>query len=331
MTSQIEKLTEDILGDVENFQDLFKNILKDAFPEIDDIEIAEFVEGVGVLFSEFGNLLNEANEIQLDNIDKQLDRLSERREKVEEELEKELELQKEGLANNVGNKQAEVDGLLAQEERLLTEREKLQRESQRRQLAAETASQTLSLITASADIFKGATKFLGPLGLPIAVTAIAAMFSLFAATKIKAFQATKLHTGANRIEDHFGQVAPNGRSDIPGRGEGYRVIDAVTGQDTNVRISGREMLLPESVTESQKEFWQGLKSGRYNDVDIAGILELHRMNKKRTSEKSINPTINTIVNVPKKQWVSFTDKRGRQGAKLMDIPQNGTEIVYFDL
>lgn len=332
LTPEVPSLiSKGLLDDVNNFQDLFKNILKDVFPDIGEGEIAEFVEGIGTLVNQLGSTLNEANKLQIESIDEQLDRLSERREKAEDEFEKELEFQKEGLANNVGNKQAEVDGLLAQEERLLAERDKLQREQQRRQLIAETASQTLSLITASADIFKGATKFLGPLGLPIAVTAIAAMFSLFAATKIKAFQATKLHTGANRIEDHFGQVAPNGRSDIPGRGEGYRVIDAVTGQDTNVRISGREMLLPESVTESQKEFWQGLKSGRYNDVDIAGILELHRMNKKRTSEKSINPTINTIVNVPKKQWVSFTDKRGRQGAKLMDIPQNGTEIVYFDL
>ena len=329
MTSQIDKFIEDITvsGDFEGlFDDLFKNI----FPNALDGDGQEFLQGLTTFVNDFGSILNEATQIQLDNIDKQLDRLSERREKVEEELEKELELQKEGLANNVGNKQAEVDGLLAQEERLLTEREKLQREAQRRQLAAETASQTASLITSSIDIIKGFSK-IPIIGLPLGIAAVASLFGFFAATKIKAFQATKLHTGANRIEDHFGQVSPNGRSDIPGRGEGYRVIDAVTGQDTNVRISGREMLLPESVTESQKEFWQGLKSGRYNDVDIAGILELHRMNKKRTSEKSINPTINTIVNVPKKQWVSFTDKRGRQGAKLMDIPQNGTEIVYFDL
>lgn len=331
LTPEIPELeTDDFWSSVDDFQSLLDATLKEIFGKGLGEDIGEFLEGAYEAVSPYGKILNEATQIQIENIDKQLNKLSERREKTQEELEKELEFQKEGLANNVGNKQAEVDGLLAQEERLLAERDKLQKESQRRQLVAETATQTASLITSSIDIIKGFSK-IPIIGLPLGIAAVASLFGFFAATKAKAFQATKLYTGANRIDDHFGQVAPNGRSDIPGRGEGYRVIDAVTGQDTNVRISGREMLLPESVTDSQREFWQGLKAGNYNDIDIAGVLELHKMNKKRTSEKSINPIINTIVNVPKKQWVSFTDKRGRQGAKLMDIPQNGTEIVYFDL
>jgi plasmid maintenance system antidote protein VapI len=46
---------------------------------------------------------------------------------LQDELSRELELQEKGLANNVGNKQAEVDGLLAEEARLMAEKEKIQK------------------------------------------------------------------------------------------------------------------------------------------------------------------------------------------------------------
>lgn len=314
-----------IFEDVEGLEDLFDNLLKDLFnlpPGTGD----EILKGVGAFVGEFGKILNEATQLQIDAIDKQLDALSERREKAEDELGKELEFQKEGLANNVELKQAEVDGLIAEEDRLTKEKEKIQAEAQRRQLIAETVSQTASLVTSSIDIIKGFSK-IPIVGLPLGIAAVATLFGFFAATKAKALAATRLYTGAKRIDDHFGEAVPNGRTDIPGRGEGYRLVDAVTGEDTNVRISGREMLLPESVTSSQKEFFNNLMTGKYNNIDIAKTLDFSKNQSKKI--RPINS--NVIVNVPKKQYVSFRDKKGRYVAKLLDIPESGTDIIYFDI
>lgn len=319
---------EKVFDEVNNLQDLIQNIFEELFKGKLPEDIEEFLGGAFTLVNEFGNLLDEANQLKLDAIDKQLDALAERRERAQEELDKELEFEKEGLANNVINKQAEVTGLLAEEERLTKEREKIQADSRKRELIAETANQAASLISASIDVIKGSQKlFPGPIGLGIGIAAVGALFAFFAATKAKAFAATKLYTGAKRIDDHFGEAVPNGRTDIPGRGEGYRLIDAVTGEDTNVRISGREMLLPESVTSSQKEFFNNLMTGKYNNIDIAKTLDF----SKNQTKKIMPINSNVIVNVPKKQYVSFRDKKGRYGAKLLDIPETGTDIIYFDI
>lgn len=322
-TKEWEKIIEDIGPDLESIlQDLFEDIF-----QLPPGTGAEFLAGASAIIGEFGNLLNEATDIELENIDKQLDKLSERREKLEDELEKELELQKEGLANNVGLKQQEVDGLIAEETRLLAEKEKLQRESQRRQLIAETVSQTASLITSSIDIIKGFSK-IPIIGLGLGIAAVASLFGFFAATKAKAFQATKLHTGARSIDDHFGKTVPNGRSDIPGRGEGYKLIDSITGEDTNVRISGREMLLPENVTDSQKDFFDNLRSGKYNGIDIAGVLAMQKVNKKQIKEIRRD----TVVIQNTKQLVPFySERRKKWGAKLMDTKNTPEGVVWFDI
>jgi hypothetical protein len=317
--------TEDFFEGIEDFEDLLQKSLDKIFGPEGGEQAREFLSGLSSLVGEFGNILNEATDLQIEAIDKQLDSLSERREKAQEELDKELEFQKEGLANNVGNKEDEVNGLLAEESRLTAERERIQKEAQRRQLIAETAQQTQGLITSAINIYKGFS-VLGPIGIPLAIAAIGAMFGFFAKTKADAFKATRLYTGANRIDDHFGEVGS--RSDIPGRGEGYRVIDAVTGQDTNVRISGREMLLPEDITQSQSRFFKNLKAGRYN-FDIAEALDLHSSLGRSVKEKGVHNTIiNNTALQPSKQWVSYTNRKGEVKAVLLDIPTNGDKQTY---
>ena len=129
--------------------------MDEIFGDVDGEKAKEFLKGVASLVGEFGNLLNEATDIQLSNIDKQLDKLSERRETLQDELSRELELQEKGLANNVGNKQAEVDGLLAEEARVMAEKEKIQKEAQKRQLISDTMAQGQRLITSSINMIKG--------------------------------------------------------------------------------------------------------------------------------------------------------------------------------
>lgn len=320
-TSDLEKFIEGLT----DFEGLLQDSLDSIFGEEGGEKAREFLGGLSTLVSEFGNILNEANELQIEAIDKQLDALSERREKAQDELDKELEFQKEGLANNVGNKEQEVNGLLAEEARLTDEREKIQKEAQRRQLIADTVQQGQSLITSSINIIKGFSQ-IPFVGLPLGIAAVATLIGFFAKTKAAAFAATKLYTGANRIDDHFGEVGH--RSDIPGRGEGYRVVDAVTGQDTNVRISGREMLLPEDITQSQSRFFKNLKAGRYN-FDIAEVLDLHTGLGRSVKEKGVHTIINNTQVQPSKQWVPYINKKGETKVVLLDIPTNGDKQTYI--
>jgi len=317
---------KDFLEGINSFEDLLDSALVKLFGE-DRLEDAkEFLSGLGSLVGEFGKLLDESNKLQIEAIDKQLDALGERREKAQEDLDKELEFQKEGLANNVGNKEQEVNGLIAEEERLTAERERISQQAQRRQLIADTVTQAQSLITASINIIKGFAN-IPIVGLPLGIAAVGALVGFFAKTKADAFKATRLSSGANSIQDHFGEVGH--RTDIIGRGEGYRVVDAVTGQDTNVRISGREMLLPEDITQSQSRFFKNLKAGRYN-FDIAEVLDLHTGLGRSVKEKGVHNTIinNTQVQ-PHKQWVPYTNKKGETKAVLLDIPTNGDKHTYI--
>lgn len=304
---------------INTFEDLLNETLENLFGEEGSEKAKDFLSGLGSLVSEFGNILNEANELQIEAIDKQLDSLSERREKSQDELDKELELQKEGLANNVSGKENEVEALLSEEKRLTDEREKIQKEAQRRQLIADTVQQSQSLITSSINIIKGFSN-IPFIGLPLGIAAVATLIGFFAKTKAAAFAATKLYTGANRIDDHFGEVGS--RSDIPGRGEGYRVVDAVTGQDTNVRISGKEMLLPEDITQSQKRFFKNLKAGKYN-FDIADVLDLHSSLKESVNGGVVQQTIINTTQLPSKQWVTYTTKKGVNKAILLEVPKKG--------
>lgn len=304
---------------INTFEDLLNETLDSLFGEEGSEKAKDFLSGLGSLVSEFGNILNEANELQIEAIDKQLDALSERKEKTQDELDKELELQKEGLANNVSGKENEVEALLSEEKRLTDEREKIQKEAQRRQLIADTVQQSQSLITSSINIIKGFSQ-IPFIGLPLGIAAVASLIAFFAKTKAQAFAATKLYTGANRIDDHFGEVGS--RSDIPGRGEGYRVVDAVTGQDTNVRISGKEMLLPEDITQSQKRFFKNLKAGKYN-FDIADVLDLHSSLKESVNGGVVQQTIINTTQLPSKQWVTYTTKKGVNKAILLEVPKKG--------
>lgn len=310
---------DDFWGSINTFEDLLNETLDNLFGEEGAEKAKDFLSGLGSLVSEFGNILNEANELQIEAIDKQLDALSERREKTQDELDKELELQKEGLANNVSGKENEVEALLSEEKRLTDEREKIQKEAQRRQLIADTVQQSQSLITSSINIIKGFSQ-IPFIGLPLGIAAVATLIGFFAKTKAQAFAATKLYTGANRIDDHFGEVGS--RSDIPGRGEGYRVVDAVTGQDTNVRISGKEMLLPEDITQSQKRFFKNLKAGKYN-FDIADVLDLHSSLKESVNGGVVQQTIINTTQLPSKQWVTYTTKKGVNKAILLEVPKKG--------
>lgn len=313
---------DDILGDIlkgiEESGGLIGFLLRDAIFGENSEHAREFVEGANIFISQIGSILNEATDLQLKSIDKQLDKLKDRRKTLEDDLKNEQELFKLGLANNLESKTQEVDGLIGEEDRLQKEREKIQREAEQRQLIADTVQQTQSLITSSINIIKGFSH-IPIVGLPLGIAAVATLLGFFAKTKAEAFKATRLHTGADRIGDYFGSVGT--KSDIPGRGNGYKVVDSDTGLDTGVIIGGREMLIPERISITQKKFFDNLKKGRY-DFDIAKALE-----GGRTVINS-GSVVNNTFEMNGKQWVTYVSK-GVTKARLLDIPKDGEKSVII--
>jgi hypothetical protein len=311
----------EFLDGVETSSDLFNKVIDELFSFDDGEKIRGFASGLGEFVNVFGGILNEATDIQLSNIDKQLEKLSERRSKLEEDLTNEQELYEQGLANNLGTKEAEVNGLIAEDERLNAERDKLQKEAQRRQILAESAQQAQALVTSSIQIIKGFSS-IPIVGLPLGIAAVATLLGFFAKTKVDALKATKLYDGANRIDDFFGVPNRYGRSDI-GNQKGYRLIDEDNGSPTNVIISAREMLLPEKVYQTQQVFFDNLKAGLYNGIDLSKLIASTTVNKG-IGVTNIN---HNHVNVPKerktvRQYVPFVGKDGVQRAVLKTITED---------
>ena len=98
-------------------------------------------------------------------------------------LDAEIEARNAGYANEVATAQKELELAKSNQEKALKERER----AERAQIALDALSQTSSLITASANIWKSLSgiNIIGP---ALAVTAIATMWGSFAASKIKAMQ-----------------------------------------------------------------------------------------------------------------------------------------------
>jgi hypothetical protein len=101
-------------------------------------------------------------------------------------LDAEREARAQGYASNVAQAQKELDLAKKTQQKALAEQERAQRAQQ----AIDTLTQTSSLITASANIWKSFSG-MGPWGIAAAVAAIALMFGSFAAAKLKAAQATR--------------------------------------------------------------------------------------------------------------------------------------------
>lgn len=129
--------------------------------------------------------LQEIAQAEVDLAQAAVDAAQERVDAAQSAYEAELEARNNGYANSVASARRE----LMQEKKNQKEKQKLLEEAQRRQQAIDTLTQTSSLITASANIWSSMSK-LGIIGPALAIAAIAAMWTSFAAAKIKARQVT---------------------------------------------------------------------------------------------------------------------------------------------
>lgn len=322
----------DFIDGLEDAEDLLNKTLDRIFGESGGEKAREFIGGLFETFKAYSSIFQESSSLQIEKNNEIIKQKEEQRQKLEDELDYELDLQEQGLANNVGTKQQEVDQLLSEQERYEKENEAIKKKAQKNQLILDTISQGQSLITSSINIIKGFSN-IPIVGLPLGIAAVASLISFFAATKAKAFAATKLFTGAKRIDDHFGFVDRFGDSD-KGAGQGYAVINARTGKDTNVRISGKEMLIPEGPSLIHSDFLYDLSKGVYNNIPLNEIAQ-HYENFNTTEDMTIlnnvinntvsSPTINNITQQIEakntKQWVPI-EKDGKKGYILLELPEN---------
>lgn len=217
---------------------------------------------------------------QISAIDDLIDKQSESVDKLEEDLEREQERREQGLSSDV---ELLEEQLRVEEEKLkesTARKAELQKEAARVELINDSIQQASSLVTAGAKIFE-AFSSIPFVGVPLAIAAIAAMFGSFAKLKIDAFnaasQGTSLYTGSNggAVSDFFGEPAPNGPTDIPGRGKGIGLYDNETGKYMGVNISGRESLIPEPETRQLKPLLDDMKKNprKYKGVDFSQLVK----------------------------------------------------------
>ena len=106
-------------------------------------------------------------------------------EAAQKTLDAEIEARDAGYANEVMTAQKELELAKKNQEKAIKEKEK----AQKAQLALDTIQQTSSLITASANIWSGFTAIQpAPLGLALALAALATLWGSFAVSKIRAAQ-----------------------------------------------------------------------------------------------------------------------------------------------
>lgn len=151
--------------------------------KLDDEQKHAISESVGFSISQLSSLLDaqvQLKEQALQNAQEEVDA-------AQSKVDAEIEARNNGYANDVATAQKELEMAKKNEQKALKEKQKAQKQQQ----ALDTLTQTSSLITASAEIWKSFAG-LGPLGIAAAIAAIATMWTSFAAAQKKARQVTKM-------------------------------------------------------------------------------------------------------------------------------------------
>lgn len=197
------------------------------------ISVGKSVEGI---VNNIASAVTSATDIEVAQNQRLIDSLNKKVQTQESVLGKQEELQKKGLANNVATEKRRLDALHKQQEIALEKQRKL---AQQRQ-AIDAVTQTVSLITASAQIFSSLASA-GPVGVAIAGVTIASMFAAFIAAQIKA---------AEMAEDGF-------------RGGGFTGDGDPSEVSTRLGNRGykyhkREFVFDEEKTAQHRDFFEAL-------------------------------------------------------------------------
>lgn len=183
-----EKLTDDEVQTIKNtIKKIEQEVSEVGYKDIWDLLGIRATSGQKDAFNEVANSIADSISSIVDSWQKAADAAVESAEKQVEAaksvLDAEIEARNNGYANNVEQAQKELNLRKKQQAAALAEQEK----AQRAQLAIDTITQTSSLITASANIWKSLSG-IPVVGPALAVAALATMWGSFAVAKVKAIQ-----------------------------------------------------------------------------------------------------------------------------------------------
>jgi len=166
---------------------------------------------------------------------------------AQEALDKEKENLDKGLANNFDARKKDLDNAKALRDAALKEETK----AKKAQIALDTVTQSVGLITSSVNIFKSLSS-LGPIGIGLAVITIGTMLAAFAATKAKALKAAeppKLRKGAKitgRTHEEGGELR---------------------------ELEHGEQVVGTSEAAGQDTFFENMRKGKYKGLDLAKLAD----------------------------------------------------------
>ena len=237
-----------------SFTEAFAEGLEDAVIFFEDNQ--EQFDAFKNFFSDLTSLFTSGIDSQIAKIDELIAKNDEKISELENQLEKQKEAEDEGLARSIETLESQIAEEKAKREQAIEQRQALEKKAAKAQLVNDIVQQSASLVTASANIFK-AMSSIPFVGVPLAIGFIATMFGAFAKSKIDAAKAAKLYKGTGQLDSEF-KTYTGPKSDL--YGNGYKVVDADTGQDMGVRISGKEPLINEAVG-------QGVNRGFFEDLN----------------------------------------------------------------
>lgn len=212
--------------------------------KFDDSEQQKAVEdAVGKLIDSLGQLA----QARVDEAEAATEAAQSKVEAAQEALDKENDLAKQGLANNSDARKKDLEDAKKIRDAALKEETK----ARKAQIALDTLTQGVGLITSSVNIFKSLSP-LGPIGIGLAVVTIGAMLAAFAATKAKALKAAE---------------APKLR-------KGDKIVGRTHEQGGELReLEHGEQVVGAGESAGQDVFFANMRKGKYKGMDLAAIAD----------------------------------------------------------
>lgn len=217
-------------------------------------------EAIGRLVDSLGQLaearVNEA-EAAAQAAQKKVDIAQEALDKEKSDLDK-------GLANNFDARKKDLENAKQVRDAALKQETKARKD----QIALDTLTQSVGLITSSVNIFKSLSP-LGPIGIGLAVITIGAMLAAFAAVKAKALKA----------------------AEPPKLRKGDKIIGRTHEQGGELReLEHGEQVVGAGESAGQDVFFANMRKGKYKGLDLAAIAENRGDYQSPVSESAARTT-----------------------------------------
>jgi hypothetical protein len=250
--------------------------------------------------------LQELFDKQVEISTKQVELRNENIQNLQERLDQELRLNEQGFASNVALVQQELEEERKAREKALAD----QKRARQAQLILETATQASNLATSASQIFSTFAALPFGIGIPIAAGVIAAMIGSFIALKAQAFKAASQNFAEGGL---LPSPEAGGRSDKYG-GRGHRI------EDTNIVVGGGEFVVNAKDTGEHSDFLKNLNAGKYNGIDLIGIIN-GRAARTRKMQR------NSELIIANKRSDNATSERLDKVIKYLDVILSKPSIV----